>query len=364
MAENEQARQQEAARQAQQAAVAGTAALCKYCGAALDPDFSFCSGCGEKPGGEERECLYCTTRTTKELCPRCGRRVVPLICPQCGTPSINDACENCGAILSPALESVIAREAPEPAKMSAEETAKIEAEFKALEQKESPEFRAFQKKLIERQILLEEREYFNRREKRIIKAFGNRPFTLELPDPEEEAFRMKAYAGLEKNVIARAQEAMEAELEKLFPPLPPPAKIDDAELQRRRAEAESERQRWMGIERQKLQEEQFKKRILGTYVYNGGDRYDGISYLTIDTLSSAKELLCYDDGCKCYSIHNVFFQGTNVKLITTQLDEKGNCPVHSGRCVQLDGTINNNGTILHGYWAGNSAGISIAYYKQ
>jgi predicted amidophosphoribosyltransferase len=146
MAENEQLRRQEAARQAQQAEAAGTGALCKYCGAALDPELLFCSNCGEKTGGEERECGYCSTRTTKEFCPRCGRRVAALICPKCGTPSINDACENCGAILNPALEAVFTQEAPAPANMSAEELAKIEAEFKALEQNESPEFKAFQKK--------------------------------------------------------------------------------------------------------------------------------------------------------------------------------------------------------------------------
>jgi hypothetical protein len=361
MAENDQLRQQEAARQTQQAAAVGTIALCKHCGAALDPELSFCTNCGEASGGEERECAYCSTRTTKEFCPRCGRRVIPVSCPKCGTSSINDACEDCGAILNLALEAVFTQEVSTPAKMSAEEAAKIAAEFKALEQNESPEFKAFQKKLIERQILLEERDYFNKREKRIIKAFGSRPFTLELPDPAEEAFRMKVYAGLEKTVIERDQKAVEAELEKMFPPLPPLEKIDDAELTRRRAKAEAERQRWIEIERQKLEEEQFKRRILGTYVYNGND---GISYLTIETLTSAKELWHYADGCKCYSIHDVFFQDSNVTLITTQLDEKGNCPVHSGRCVQLDGTINNNGTILHGYWADNSAGLSITYYKQ
>jgi len=83
--------------------------------------------------------------------------------------------------------------------MSIEEEEKIEAEFKALESNESAEFKTFQKKLVERQILLEERDYFNKREKRIIKAFGSNPFTLELPDPAEEAFRMKAYSALEKN---------------------------------------------------------------------------------------------------------------------------------------------------------------------
>jgi hypothetical protein len=354
MAENEQLRQQEAARQAQQTAAAGTA-LCKHCGAALDPELAFCPNCGEKAGAEEHECGYCNTRTTKEFCPRCGRRVVPVPCPKCGTPSINDACENCGAILNPAVEAVLAQELPEPAKMSAEDSAKIRAEFKALEQNESPEFKAFQKKLIERQILLEERDYFNKREKRIIKAFGSRPFTLELPDPEEEAFRMKAYAGLERNVIERDQKAIEAELLKMFPPLPPVETIGAAELESRRAKAEAERQRWMEIERQKLEWERMKR--MGVYYY--GNPASDYEYIKIKLMPTSVHCMhhCGGHGDN-YGVFQVNFDGTNVTLNGSMVP-KGDCPLLWTSMNSFKGTLNESGTILSGYW-GN---IFVTHYR-
>jgi hypothetical protein len=249
MPENEQLKQQETERQEAREAARTTAeetgaVLCKHCGAALEPDSLFCPNCGEKTGGGEHTCEFCRAKTTKEFCPHCGRRVIPLNCPACGTPSIYDACENCGAILNPVLEAAISQgeEAAEIAQMNAEETAHTEAAFKALEANESAEFKAFQKKLIERQILLEERDYFNKREKRIIKTFGSRPFTLELPDPEEEAFRMKAYAALEKIVIEKQEKLLQSELEKKFPKLPPAPEVDTEAEERRLAEIERQRE--------------------------------------------------------------------------------------------------------------------------
>jgi hypothetical protein len=356
MAENEQLRQQEAAWQTQQAAAEGTVALCKHCGAALDPELSFCANCGEKAGGEERECAYCSTHTTKEFCPHCGRRVIPVSCPKCGAPSINDACENCGVILNPALETVLSRETPTPMEMSAAESAKIEAEFKALEQNEPPEFKAFQKKLIERQILLEERDYFNKREKRIIKAFGSRPFTLELPDPAEEAFRMKAYAGLEKTVIERDQKAIEAEMEKIFPPLPPLEKIDDAELQHRRAEAEAERQRWIEIERQKQQG------VTGVYYH---ESHNGMltAGLRIDGVRAVCNYRCTVCGYAVIT-YTASFDGNTISLIG-RAKRGDRCTFHEYNLVEnYSGTINNSGTVLTGYWHKDGETVPITFYKR
>jgi hypothetical protein len=323
MADNVQLRQQEAREQSKESAIQGTTVLCKHCAAALDPDFPFCPSCGEKTDGVEKTCEFCQTKTSKEFCPRCGRRVIPVPCHKCGTPVMYDVCENCGAVMNPVLENMLAQEAPaELTVMSGAEAEKIQAEFKVLESNESAEFRAFQKKLVERQILLEERDYFTKREKRIIKAFGSRPFTLELPDPAEEAVRMKAYAALEKTVIEREQKAIEAELERLFPPVDTTAenarhaeaernragleqkfnealaKVNDEvdsfrreeerkrieeelrrleeerlriEEERKRKEEEArreaERQRQMEIERRRLEEEQRKKRFQGNYYH-------------------------------------------------------------------------------------------------
>ena len=62
MPESEQEQRRETARQEQartaaaKAESAGKAALCKNCGAPLDPEFPFCPECGEKAGGEELSC--------------------------------------------------------------------------------------------------------------------------------------------------------------------------------------------------------------------------------------------------------------------------------------------------------------------
>jgi hypothetical protein len=403
MAENEQIRQGEAARQAAETRVESTAALCKHCGAALEPDLPFCPNCGEKIEGEERTCEYCQTRTSKEFCPHCGRRVIPVNCPKCGTPSTYDACENCGAILNPTLEAVLTQEAPpEPKLMSAEEAAKIEAEFKALEQNELAEFKEFQKKLIERQILLEERDYFTKREKRIIKAFGSRPLTLELPDPQEESFRMKAYAGLEKTVVERDRKAIEAELEKMFPTAAVKG-IDAAEMERNLTEMEkrfnaaaakveneleairleeerkrleeyrkreAERKRQIEIERRRLEKERRQNRINGIYYYYNNDFE---MTLQIAGQSAARaDYHCFVCGRSAVLDFTAAYDGANVKLHCslvsndscgfTYLAGSGNSG-HNDDRLNFTGRLNDTGTMLTGYWGNGSGSFRSQYFR-
>jgi RNA polymerase subunit RPABC4/transcription elongation factor Spt4 len=419
MPDNEQLRQEQArqAAQAERAAQAAASALCKHCGAALEPDSPFCPNCGERAGGEERTCEFCQTKTSKEFCPHCGRRVIPLNCPTCGTPSIYDACENCGTILNPAIEQALSQEIKAPEQMSAELVEQLEAEFNALDSGTSVEFKAFQKKLIERQILLEERDYFNKREKRIIKAFGSRPFTLELPDPEEEAFRMKAYAALEKTVLEKQEKAIQAELERLFPPLPPAeeahlsgefeknrkelerkyneilAKIgnevdafhkeeerkrleeekrrleeerrrieeerrrQEAERQRREAERrrqEAERQRQMELERQRLEQERYNNRFLGSY--SNGDQLT----LRFETRTKASARDFYKDrNARSYVQYRVSFDGTSIYLEQTAISGYSHVrPLFSGM-------VNETGTSISGNWISRDGtqGAYMTYYK-
>jgi len=419
MAENVKQRQQEAVAQKKESAIQETTALCKHCGSALDAELPFCPNCGEKVDGGEYTCEFCQTKTSKEFCPHCGRRVIPVPCPKCGTPTIYDACENCGTIINPVLEKAFEQEAPaELAVMSNEEAKKIEDDFKLMESNESAEFKAFQKKLVERQILLEERDYFNKREKRIIKAFGSRPFTLELPDPAEEAFRMKAFAALEKTVIEREEKAIEAELDKLFPAEPVvDTSAEDArlaELERNRAETERkfnealanvntevddfrkeeerkrleeerrrieeerrrieeerkrkeeearrEAERQREIERQRLEEERRKERINGSFYYHNND-----FEMTIQIAGMSRgraHYHCFVCGGTAYLDFSVNYNGNNVKLRCTKLSNN-TCGVTSGLGegsishnddrLNFTGSLNNAGTMLIGYW-GNGRG--------
>lgn len=353
MAENEQAQRRETAQQqtrdaAAKAESAGKAALCKRCGAPLDPEFPFCPNCGERAEGEEYTCEFCQTRTTREFCPQCGRRVVPVNCPSCGTPSIYDACENCGAILNPALEAALAREAPpETAVMSAEETAKVAAMFRELEENESPEFKAFQKKLIDRQILLEERDYFNKREKRILKAFGSRPFSLELPDSQEEAFRMKAYAALEKMVLEREEKTIEAELEKMFPATQAQT-IDAAAVERNRAEMEREFQHQVKFGRGQF-----------SGVYYWGNPASDYEYIKIKISGNEAQCMHHCGGHgDSYGIFHVDLNGENLTLEQGSMSYK-DCPLMHSEMHTFTGRMNNTGTVLSGLWDKTS----VTHYK-
>jgi hypothetical protein len=408
MAENMQQRQETAAQKlSKEQAVQETTVLCRHCGAALDSESLFCPSCGEKTSGEEQTCEFCQTKTSKEFCPHCGRRVIPVPCGQCGKATLYDVCGDCGTIINPVLSLALVQEAPvEIAEISEEETRKIETDFKSLESNESAEFKAFQKKLIERQILLEEKDYFNKREKRIIKAFGSRPFTLELPDPAEEAFRMKAYAALEKTVIEREKNEIEAELEKLFPP-PPPAdtKAEDirlaeiekkfnealanvnnevdafreAERKRKEEEArleaerkrreeeearlEAERQRLMEIERQRLEEERRLNRVNGTFYYHNND-----FEMTLKITGRSKGWAyynCFVCGGHAYLDFNVYYDGDNVQLRCTRLSDN-TCGLrtngHNDDRLNFTGGLNSTGSLLTGYWGNGSGSFRSQYF--
>jgi hypothetical protein len=420
MAENIQQRQQEAAAQKKESAVQETTALCRHCGAALDPEFPFCPSCGEKVVGGEYTCEFCQTKTSKEFCPHCGRRVIPVSCPQCQTPVIYDVCESCGTIINPVLEKAFAKETPvELAVMNDEEAKKIEADFKLMESNSSAEFKTFQKKLVERQILLEERDYFNKREKRIIKTFGSHPFTMELPDPAEEVFRMKAYASLEKTVIEREEKAIEAELDRLFPAQPVvDTSVEDArlaEIERNRAEMEKkfnemlvnvnnevddfrkeeerkriieeerrrleeearrleeerrrkeeearrEAERQREIERQRLEEERRRRRFQGNYYHMS---HSGMLTAELRIGSSQAECWYHCTVCgRATVVYSVSISGNNITLAGGR--KRGDyCSFQEYKLVEnYSGTVNSTGTILEGYWYNNGVSVPIVFYKR
>lgn len=243
---------------------------CAHCGAALDDDVLFCPECGEKIGGEQRVCPICKYSTTSEYCPHCGYKIVPTICPNCKTESHYDFCENCGTILNKELEEHLryVDSVEKPRQMTEEETREID---RAIDASITPELKDFLRKVEEHQVLLEERDYFKKREKRIINVFGKGPMEFELEDSEEKAFMMKAYASLEKIVIERQKKVLKEELEKLFPDMPEEEIIDIveedpvAEAERQRKEEERQRQeaeRLAELERQQKEMEQRYKETM------------------------------------------------------------------------------------------------------
>jgi hypothetical protein len=240
---------------------------CKYCGKPLAAGQAFCPDCGEKYGGEEHIC-QCGAITTKKNCPKCGCLLVPYTCPKCGKTSFSPIC-SCGAILDKKIQAMQAaqaktEEAPPPAfrQMSEEEVRKIEERFHAEE--ENLDFKKFQKRLLEREKLLEERDYYNKMQKEIIEVFGERPFKLELPDPEEQAARMRIYASLERTIIEKQCHATQAELEALYPELRDVHQVKNKAAQEKAAAEEADRNRRLEqIRREKAMEEKYRAILEG-----------------------------------------------------------------------------------------------------
>ena len=203
--------------------------VCKHCGASLEEDQLFCPECGEKVGGEERICPVCKISTTSEFCPNCGTRVIPIICPNCGKESFSDFCESCGTIINEQLQQFFEQPLQEIQQMSQVDAEQIKKE---VEQSITPEVQQFLKKIEEHRILLEEREYFNKREKRIIKVFGQNPFELIEQSLEEKAFMTKMYEGIRKTVIERRNKEINDKLKQLFPDLENDSRFEEEQKQK------------------------------------------------------------------------------------------------------------------------------------
>jgi hypothetical protein len=381
-------------RAAEQPQVAGEGGIkCEKCGTTLEAGALFCPECGEKVGGEKRECPVCKEKTTAEFCPHCGNRVVPLVCPNCGTENLYDFCEKCGAVLNPELEEFFNKQVEEPAAMSEAEAKRIEEAFN--QAPVSQEFQDFEKKLIERQILLEERDYFNKREKRIIKVFGARPFELELPDPVEEAFRMKAYAALERTVIKRQEKILQEEWERLFPEekkisvqqdpvllMEAQAQIiideekrkaelertreemegkynailsqvnDEVEKEQERQRIEQERQR-LEQERRRIEQEMFKNRLLGVWYHNSHLRMLTIK-IHIESITTATCIYTCTHCGGSRIQYDVSFDGNRITL-SARRRTGSDCTFSEYQQMNLfSGTINYAGTIMTGNLSGGN----------
>jgi hypothetical protein len=209
---------------AAEAGVKGTGRVCKYCQSEIPEGMRFCTHCGEEFEGAEIRCEVCQTDTTKAVCPTCGRRLKPYTCPKCKTQTTEEVCV-CGEPLSPHSKKLVASAVTEAAavqitEMSEAEAAAIERSF--AQQETSEEFQEFIEKLIQRDIMKRERKYDQEMEARILRVNGPNPFSITLPDPEEQAKRFKAYELIGKSITEKRKKIIEDEIRALYPDPPPP----------------------------------------------------------------------------------------------------------------------------------------------
>lgn len=236
---------------------------CTKCGAELDEEALFCPECGEKVGGEERECPDCKTMTSADYCPNCGYKMTPAFCPNCGAETHYPFCMECGSAVDQSFALAMEEQEKqlEEAKKVHEPRMATEEEAKAFEEEVqssiSEELKYFTKKIQEHRILKQEREYFNAREKRIVKVLGKNGLSFSLPDPEEMAYSTKVYRELKKIIVEKRERANKEELERLFPDIYK-AQQDEKERARQLKEREEARQKELELQKKEL-EEKYKK---------------------------------------------------------------------------------------------------------
>ncbi len=391
---------------------------CKKCGATLSSDDKFCPECGEKIGGTENTCRWCGTLTTKEICPECGKRLFAQVCKKCGKETYFDVCEYCGEVLSPVLAQALYEEKHEVKEMSDEEAKKIMEEFK---ESENAELEYFRKKLHDHEILLAEKNFFDDREKRITEAFGENLTDIRYPTPEEIKFLQEATKGIKQLAKQKEEEAIQAAIEKKIPGAKSveeehqelldlikqkeelfkkayaekeqETESEIAEAERRRKELEEiqrkieeqrKREEAIARERRRLELIAFNNRIRGTYIsvhncacggYNhekiqisfnidengrlcgktisswvnycgyGGGRYAGCEFVT--------EILGTFDG------NNVSFNDVSCKFLKNPSNLSKDDFLHS-----FSGTVNSDGTVLHGYWFSDKQTNKYADYRK
>lgn len=385
---------------------------CKKCGATISENDKFCPECGEKIGGEEKTCRWCGAITTKEFCPECGKRLIPQICNKCGKETYFDICENCGQILNQDLVSFAEEKSKPVAKMTKEEAQAILKEF---EESDTEEVQHFINKMQEHEILLSEKKFFEEREKRIENAFGDNPTAIKYPDSEETLFLQKAAAGIKKAALRKEKEAIQQALEKKISGVKTEEeehdellrlikereelfnqeiseisqkldiKIAEAEERRkkeleelqRKIEEQRKREEAIARERKRLEIEAFNNRICGTYICPDTTGTGEEIRLTF-SISNSGELIGKEiskwsknrtdkyRGVIYTSKYKGTFDGNNIRFEEYEMEYIEN-PKNLGIDAILHkfaGTINSDGTVIHGYWFSEDTANSYFDYRK
>lgn len=389
---------------------------CKKCGATIGANDKFCPECGEKIGGEDKTCRWCGAITTKEICPECGKRVIPIICSKCRKKTFFDICEHCGQILNKELQTFAIEKPVEVKQMSKEDAQAILKEF---EEAETAEVQHFRDKMKEHEILLAEKKFFDEREKRINETFGENETAIKYPDPEETKFLQRAAAGIKKAALRKEKEAIQEALEKkilggkseeeeheeLLKLIKQREELFNQEItenkekleveiaeasERRRKELEElqrkieeqrRREEAIARERRRLEIEAFNNRISGTYICpmslgNGEEIKLSFSVDNNGTLvgkeitTFSEDLDNYRDGKYAGVIYvssfKGTFDGTNLKFEEYQMQYLNN-PKNLGLDEILHkfaGTLNFDGTVIHGYWFNDEHANSYFDYRK
>lgn len=399
--EDFQTQQQQQQQTQEQQKKKGEILHCKKCGATLSADDKFCPECGEKIGGEEKECRWCGTLTTKEICPECGKRIIPQICTKCGKETFFDVCEHCGQILNPQMQD-FAEKKSEPVKQMSK--ADAQAILKEFEEAESEEVEYFKKKMQEHEILLAEKKFFDEREKRIDKAFGENQTAIKYPDPEETKFLQEAAKTLKEAALQKEKEAIQEALEQKFPGLKSEEEehaeflklmeqrdalfkqqiaenserieTEIAEVQRK-IEEQRRREEEIARERRRLEIEAFNNRIQGTYIcpmFNGNGEEIKLSF-SVDSNGNliGKEISTFSENTKDKYAGVVYtsrfkgtFDGTNLRFEEYEMQYLSNPQNLDIDAIlhKFAGTLNADGTVINGYWFSDDHANSYFDYRK
>jgi hypothetical protein len=164
---------------------------------------------------------------------------------------------------------------------------------------------------------------------------------------------MKAYAALEKTVLERQEKLLREELERRFPEEKKAGTVKSYQdvLGQVKGEVEAFR---IEEERRRLEREMFEKRILGTYYHGRPDQDYEYIKLQFKSISYAEGVHHCGGHGESYGKFAVTYDGYNISLSCSSLSLK-NCPLlHSELCHGFQGTVNQTGTVILGYWGGTA----------
>jgi len=144
--------------------------ICHSCGAEVEIGSDFCGECGEITQFNKilnNKCPNCGEFIQGDYCGFCGSSLNGIKCPKCSKINYGDFCSECGTPLSKVALELISDSDENSINIISEEESKLI--IKDLHSSLSQELKDESEKMKQRIILLREREYFSKREERVLK---------------------------------------------------------------------------------------------------------------------------------------------------------------------------------------------------